>query len=133
MSSRVALYIFHYGTICSPIARGHHIGRSAGGARRSDAAAHRQKPAQAERLHVLYRSRTLPQHGQIDPVEPFSDSTRSRLDPDIKKRCRTPQCRSRGRRQRAVSKIAEDDLGIFGMRELNSMGGALAKPILFAN
>jgi hypothetical protein len=121
--------MFGHGAICSPVARGHHIGWSAGSARRPDAAAHRQKPARAERLHVLHRSRTVPWHGQIDLVEPFSGSTRSRLDPDIEKRCRTPQRRARSRHQCAVSKIVEDDCGIFGVGATNARDGlALANP-----
>src|ERR1700722_15331890 len=133
MSSRAALYIFGHGAICSPVARGHHIGWSAGSARRPDAAAHRQKPAGTERLHVLHRSRTVPWHGQIDLVEPFSGSTRSRLDPDIKKRCRTPQRRSRSRHQCAVSKIVEDDCGIFRVGETNARDGFSSRePITWA-
>src|SRR6478609_4500862 len=108
MSSREVLYFVH-GAVRSPTAERDFTGWGAGSARGPDAAADRQEPGRAERLHVVHRGGALPRHGEVDPIEPFSYPARGRPDPDLQARRPAPQCPARGGHQCAVSEAAEND------------------------
>src|SRR5437879_297908 len=115
MSSRGMLY-FGHGAVRSPIAGRDYTGRGAWSPRGSHAAAYRQEPGRAKRLHVVHRGGALPRHGEVDPVEPFSDIAGGRSDPDVKARRPAPQRPARGGHQRAISETAEDDPELYGLR-----------------